>query len=51
MSKTRKPIFLIVNIHTGVAYHRETELEKAIEIMNRLNKANGYRYRVEKCYS
>lgn len=51
MCKLRKPIFLIVEIHTGVAYCRETELEKAFEIMNRLNAAEGYHYCIQKCYN
>lgn len=51
MCKMRKPIYLIVEICTGIAYTRETDYAKAVEIMERLNTAEGYHYCIQKCYS
>ena len=50
MCKMRKPIYLIVEMCTGIAYTRETDYARAIEIMERLNKSEGFKYCVQMRY-
>lgn len=48
--RTRKPIYLIIEVHTGVAFTRETDLSEAIKVMKRLNDAEGQHYCIQECY-
>ena len=51
MCKLRKPIYLIIECHTDVAYCRETDYATALEILHRLNDAEGAnRYCLQACY-
>ena len=51
MCKLRKPIYLIIECYTEVAYCRETEYAEALATVRRLNNAERtYRYCIQECY-
>ena len=51
MCKLHQPIYLIIECHTEVAYCRETDYATALEILHRLNDAEGAnRYCLQACY-
>ena len=51
MCKLRKPIYLIIESYTNVAYCRETDYTTALEILHRLNDAEGANsYCIQACY-
>ena len=51
MCKLHQPIYLIIECHTEVAYCRETDYATALEILHRLNDAEGAnRYCIQACY-
>lgn len=51
MCKLRKPIYLIIECYTNVAYCRETDYAEALKILHRLNDAEGMnRYCLQACY-
>lgn len=52
MCKLHKPIYIIIECYTGVAYCRETNYAKALEIVRRLNKTERtYRYCIQEIYN
>ena len=51
MCKLHKPIYLIIECYTNIAYCRETDYAEALAILHRLNKAEGaYHYCIQECY-
>ena len=51
MCKLHKPIYLIIECYTEVAYCRETNYEEALKTLHRLNAAEGAnRYCLQACY-
>ena len=51
MCKLRKPIYLIIECYTGVAYCRETDYAEALATVRRLNETEKtYRYCIQECY-
>ena len=51
MCKLHKPIYLIIECYTGVAYCRETDYAEALETVRRLNETERtYRYCIQEIY-